>query len=79
MRAIFIQTLKDEGLNFLRTGGYYYSSGYPNNRFTYGYWWSGTSNSARLSRALDTDPSYVNPQSNPRGSGFAIRCVVREG
>ena len=66
--------------NFLRTGLYGPSYGFINVRVAAGYWWSTTTGSATNGHSLGTNPTIVDPQnSNYRGYGFAVRCVVREG
>ena len=66
-------------LNFLRTGDYHYSYGYPTNCFINGLWWSNTSVSASYGRNLGAYPGNVDLQNySYRGHGFAIRCVIRE-
>jgi len=76
---VFAENVKNP-LNFLRTGYYYRSYGKTDYRDASGVWWSITNNSPTHSFRLDTAPTNVNPQnSNYRGSGFAVRCVVREG
>lgn len=67
-------------LNFLRTGFYEQQDGFVNRRAFNGHWWSITSGSTTNARYLGTDISIVNfRNSNHRGRGFAVRCVVREG
>ena len=67
-------------LNFLRAGSYGRSSGYIYVRVTNGYWWSTTAGSATYGHNLGTSPTNVSPRNtNSRGYGFAVRCVVREG
>jgi len=72
--------MREETLNFLRTGLYSRSNGYIYYRVTNGLWWSFASGSATGGHDLGTGPTYVLPQRNYyRGHGFAVRCVVREG
>ena len=65
-------------LQFLRTGYYRRSRGYPAARTLGGYWWSGTAGSATYGRNLGTYAGNVSAQYNDwRGYGFALRCVAR--
>ena len=65
--------------NFLRTGGYYRSNGYMDERAAIGLWWSTAAGSATHGHRLYTYPTAVRPQNlYYRGNGIAVRCVVRE-
>ena len=67
-------------LNFLRTGNYYHANGFVSGHKISGQWWSAISNSDIRAHNLDITLTYLYPSnSNRRGFGFAIRCVVREG
>ncbi len=62
-------------LQFLRTGYYHRSYGYPTARTVNGIWWSSTAGSATYGRRLNTWTGNVHAQTNSfRGAGFALRC-----
>ena len=64
---------------FLRTGYYSLSDGYINARVTIGHWWSDAVRTNSQAHNLTTYTEYVIPEyTDPRGYGFAVRCVVRE-
>ena len=66
-------------LNFLRTGYYNRSYGNIHIRTSDGLWWSVANYSNINARRLNTYPSGIVPNGNgSRGTGFAVRCVVRE-
>ena len=73
--------VREAYLNTLRTGYYDLAGGYINYRRTMaGIWWSGTSASTTGSHDLNTwQTGYESQTANSRGTGLAIRCVVREG
>jgi len=69
-------------LDFWRAGFYYRSNGTVFNRTTDGYWWSrnasSTTNANYLPTGISSNTGYVSAQdSDYRGYGFSIRCVVR--
>ena len=64
-------------LQFLRTGYYDRSYGYPNARTSGGSWWFGTAGSAAYGRDLNTWTGNVYAQGNVfRGHGVALRGVA---
>jgi len=72
--------MREETLNFLRTGYYNRSEGYIASRVLSGLWWSDTNSLTTNGYDLYIYPTGIAPQhSDYRGYGFAVRCVVREG
>ena len=68
-------------LNFLRTGWRSHSEGLITARSQGGYWWLGIYGTTTRSYYLSTFITGGAKPANidPRGNGFAIRCLVREG
>ena len=65
-------------LSFLRGGYYYYSNGGLNNRGDRGYDWESRVDSDTYAYRLVFQSTSLNPQnSNYKGSGFSLRCIVR--
>jgi len=65
-------------LAIVYTGFYRYGSGSLDNEGSGGYYWSRTANSGSTAYNLYFSSSSGYPQrSNPRGTGFALRCVGR--
>lgn len=66
--------------NFLRTGFYVRSDGDLWNRTLHSYWWISIGASTTKAKGIFASSSNVNAQGiYARGTGLAIRCVVREG
>ena len=67
-------------LNFLRTGYYQQVNGIIYYFTESGHWWSNAAITSQNGYNLGSAAAGIILQNNnPRGFGFAIRCVVREG